>query len=54
MTPSAYTIPLPIRATQPAPKPAALQRGAIRLMPGIDTWGPEEIAERLANDEWDA
>ncbi|MHC4937550.1 MAG: transcription-repair coupling factor [Planctomycetota bacterium] len=39
--------------TQPAPKPATLQRGAIRLLPGTDRIGPAELADRLAQDEWE-
>jgi len=40
-------------ATQPTPRPAALDKGAIRLAPGTEKWGPADLAERLAADDWE-
>ena len=42
-----------VAATQQTPKPVALERGAIRLRPGTEKWGPEELAERLAGERWE-
>ncbi|MHC4954384.1 MAG: transcription-repair coupling factor [Planctomycetota bacterium] len=42
-----------LAATQPVPLLAALERDAIRLVRGSDEWGPEQLAERLAEDTWE-
>jgi len=39
-------------ATQPAPAPAALREGSVVLVPGSDEWGPERLAHRLHEEEW--
>jgi transcription-repair coupling factor (superfamily II helicase) len=39
-------------AAQPVPAPAALERGALRLVPGGSAWGPRALAARLEADGW--
>jgi len=50
--PDAVVLASMTAASQPAPAPAALARGALRLSPGTAEWGPERLASRLEADGW--
>jgi len=50
--PDAVVIASMLAASQPVPAPGALARGTLRLAPGGDACGPEELARRLHGDGW--